>query len=99
MTTTDSTPESVRTLRRINGDAADLARLAALASQIEPELLRALRLQLLPGVDVSAEGDLWFSDVVEIRGPSSVVLGAEVLPALRRWQTSENALLAQAAAV
>src|SRR5262245_57947214 len=94
-----STPAILRDLQRHNPDAARLARLAALAARIEPALLRALRLELLSGADVSAEGDLWFSELVEIPGPSSIVLHAHALPALQRWLPEERGLLEQAAAI
>ncbi|WP_437981393.1 trypsin-like peptidase domain-containing protein [Sorangium sp. So ce117] len=75
--------EFVELLEQRNRDAADLARLASVAVKIEPELLRALRLELLPGADVSAESDLWFSEIVEIRSPGAIVLFPEVAALLR----------------
>jgi hypothetical protein len=91
-------PVSVSELERVNGDAVRLARLAALAARIEPELLRALRLDLMAGVDVSAEGDLWFSDIVSIRGASSILFDADALSFLRDWTNADRELLGQAAA-
>ncbi len=55
--------QAIAHLRARNPHAADLAALCALALRVEPQLLRLLRL-LLPGADVSAETDLWRSDLV-----------------------------------
>jgi hypothetical protein len=73
----------VALLERRNRTAADLARFASLAVKIEPELLRTLRLALLPGADVSAESDLWFSEIVETQGPGGIVLLPEAAALLR----------------
>ncbi|MGW4115364.1 hypothetical protein ACWEFJ_31190 [Actinosynnema sp. NPDC004786] len=53
------------------------------ATRIEPELVRAMRLTALPRLDVGAESDLWFGDLVGARGPDAVSLRAEALPVLR----------------
>src|SRR5262249_24520346 len=63
--------------------AGDLAVPLSVAVRIEPELIRAIRLAVLPYLDVAAESDLWFSDLVASRGPDSIVLKPEVLPGLR----------------
>src|SRR5262249_34970166 len=63
--------------------AAELAVPLSIAVRIEPELIRAIRLAVLPYLDVAAESDLWFSDLVASRGPDSIVLKPEVLPGLR----------------
>jgi kumamolisin len=63
--------------------AAELAVPLSIAVRIEPELVRAIRLAILPHLDVGAESDLWFSDLVASRGPDSIVLDPEVLPGLR----------------
>jgi V8-like Glu-specific endopeptidase len=75
--------ELIAMLGRRNADALDLARLASFAVRIEPELLRALRLELLRGVDVGAEADVWFSPLVEARDPTAIVLIPEVAAKLR----------------
>jgi type VI secretion system protein ImpC len=54
----------------------------ALATRIEPHLLRELRLNLLPGTGVSAEAELWFSSLVSDRTSTGVVLNAELREAL-----------------
>jgi kumamolisin len=66
------------------GGAAELAVPLSVAVRIEPELIRAIRLAVLPHLDVSAESDLWFADdLVASRGPDTIVLRPEVLPGLR----------------
>jgi hypothetical protein len=51
-----------------------LARLASIAGRIEPQLLRALRLRLAPYFGADAEGDLWFSDMVESAAHTGLIL-------------------------
>lgn len=63
--------------------AAELAVPLSIAVRIEPELVRAIRLAILPYLDVAAESDLWFSDLVGSRGPDSIMLRPELLPGLR----------------
>jgi phospholipase C len=63
--------------------ARELAVPLSIAVRIEPELIRAVRLAVLPYLDVAAESDLWFSDLAASRGPESIVCAPEVLPALR----------------
>jgi hypothetical protein len=53
------------------------------ATRIEPELLRSMRLAVLPRLDVSAESELWFADWIGVRGQAGVALRPELLPALR----------------
>lgn len=77
-------------------DAVRLARLASLAVRIEPALIRELRVELLPDVDVGAEADLWFSPLVESRG-TSIVLQRGVLQLLREHLATEPAMLERAA--
>ncbi|TDH59799.1 type VI secretion system contractile sheath large subunit [Dankookia rubra] len=61
-----------------------LAALASLASRVEPQLLRRLRLELAPRLDATVEAALWFSpDLVSMRAPTGLILSAEALPALR----------------
>ena len=50
-----------------NPYAVDLATLASLAVQVEPELLRDLRM-LIPDADPGTESDLWLSDLVDSKG-------------------------------
>lgn len=63
--------------------AMDLATLLSVATRIEPELIRAVRLRLLPHLDVGAEADLWFCDWVGARTPEAIALLPECLPYLR----------------
>ncbi|WP_329260098.1 CHAT domain-containing protein [Streptomyces pseudovenezuelae] len=63
--------------------AMELATLLSVATRIEPELIRAVRLRLLPHLDVGAEADLWFCDWVGARTPEAIALLPECLPYLR----------------
>lgn len=60
-----------------------IAAYASLATRIEPELLRALRIELLPGTGVAAEADLWFGPLVRSRGLDGIVLDTRVADVLR----------------
>ncbi|MEU6225393.1 FxSxx-COOH system tetratricopeptide repeat protein [Streptomyces sp. NPDC047042] len=61
----------------------ELAVLLSVVSRIEPELMRAVRITVAPLLDVSAEADLWFGNLVERRGYGYVSLRGDLLPALR----------------
>ncbi|MEV0220067.1 hypothetical protein [Streptomyces sp. NPDC050704] len=63
--------------------AMELATVLSIATRIEPELIRAVRLRLLPHLDVGAEADLWFCDWVGARTPEAIALLPECLPYLR----------------
>ncbi|MFE5816191.1 CHAT domain-containing protein [Streptomyces sp. NPDC056479] len=63
--------------------ALELATVLSIATRIEPELIRAVRLRLLPHLDVGAEADLWFCDWVGARTPEAIALLPECLPYLR----------------
>ena len=77
-----------------------LASTLSLAGRIEPALLREARLELHRDLDLGVEGDLWFSPLVEVRGPSGVVLeGDEVLAELRAMLAADQDLLERARAV
>jgi hypothetical protein len=74
----------VSALARSSSGAVELARCASLAARIEPELLRALRLNVLHGTEASVEADLWFSQLVRSRSASSIALQPEVALFLQR---------------
>jgi hypothetical protein len=61
----------------------ELATFLSVATRIEPELIRAMRLTLLPQLDVGTEADLWFSELVTARGPDAIMLDPQRLPDLR----------------
>jgi WD40 repeat protein len=67
----------VDALRGANPAAADLAVLLSTAVRVEPALVRRIRF-LLPGADVSAEADLWASDLLASASP----LAFSFLPAV-----------------
>jgi hypothetical protein len=54
----------------------------SLATTVEPELLRAARLKLCPGVGVEAEGLVWFSPLVATRSPSGITFLSDGLYAV-----------------
>lgn len=76
--------DDIAILQEVNADALALAQLASLAARVEPELLRALRLELLTSADVAAEADVWWSGLVESRSPIAIRLAREALPRLRQ---------------
>jgi hypothetical protein len=61
----------------------ELARWCSLAVLAEPQLLRSLRLGLVPEADAGAEADLWWSPLVESRTTRGVVLTAAAAEELR----------------
>jgi hypothetical protein len=63
--------------------ARDLARWCSLAVKVEPTLLRSLRLELEPRLDVGAESDLWWSDLVGTRGHDGILLRPAIADELR----------------
>ena len=68
----------------VDSAAVQLAVPLSIAVRIEPELIRAIRLAILPYLDVSAESALWFADnLVAARDPDAIVLRPELLPVLR----------------
>ncbi|GGV21307.1 hypothetical protein GCM10010260_71900 [Streptomyces filipinensis] len=52
----------------------DMAAVLSVAVRIEPELVRTVRRSLFPWLDVDAEADFWFSDLVVSRGTKGVLL-------------------------
>jgi len=76
-----------------------LAQLASPACRIEPQLLRHLRLACVPDADVSAEQQLWHSELVDSRG-QTITFRNGVSRILRRrlraWRQKEAALVARA---
>ncbi len=70
-----------------------LAMLGSLAARLEPQLIRALRLQLAPKLHPCIEADLWFSTLVETRAATGIVLKASIVPELRRRLAADKSLL------
>ncbi|QSY49702.1 hypothetical protein [Streptomyces griseocarneus] len=71
--------------RAMSGAAdRELAVLLSTATRIEPELMRAVRLTAAPRLDVAAETELWFGDLVERRASGHIVLRRDLLPELRQ---------------
>lgn len=63
--------------------ALELATSLSVATRIEPELIRAVRLGLHPHLDVGAEADLWFCHWVSVRTHDAIALMPQCLPYLR----------------
>lgn len=80
-------------LERSDPDVVRLARVASLAVRVEPHLLRRLRIELVPDIDVGTEADLWFSDLVETAGARFVTLRPDVGMRLRHDLAADKALL------
>src|SRR3954463_6405767 len=70
-------------LGRKNPHALELATLASAAARIEPELLRALRLALVPRADSSAEADLWLGPAMSSRSVLFATMRPDVAAILR----------------
>jgi tetratricopeptide (TPR) repeat protein/tRNA A37 threonylcarbamoyladenosine biosynthesis protein TsaE len=94
------TPEDARTIidafAKDNPEAYRLALAASLAARVEPELVRALRLDVLPETDAGAEADLWFSPLVQSQTPLALEFEPEVLALLREDLATEQELLKSA---
>jgi TIR domain len=63
--------------------ALELAERASLAARAEPQLLRALRTNVAPELDIGAETDLFVSELIEARSSAGIVLRNDLLDALR----------------
>src|SRR5262249_55292351 len=63
---------------------------------VEPHLLRRLRLELLPELDVGTEADVWFGPLVESRGADAVVLDPQAVDVLRHDLAGERELFERA---
>ncbi|MER6915296.1 DNA/RNA helicase domain-containing protein [Streptomyces sp. NPDC000594] len=60
-----------------------LAAALSVATRIEPELLRAVRVRLFPRLDVGDESDLWFGPWTAARTQGAIALRPGLLPELR----------------
>lgn len=81
-----------------NPDALRLAELVSLAARIEPELLRAARLDLTR-FDAASEADLWFSSLVETRTADWIALDTAAARELRSRLATDESRLAAARAL
>jgi len=73
-------------LDRRDPDARAVVELAALLSPavlVEPELLRAMRLEVGGRIGVAAEGDLWFSPLTRDHSADGFTFLPEIVPALQ----------------
>src|SRR5262245_30010497 len=71
-------------IRKSWPDAALLAERLALATRIEPELLRETRLALFPKSHASLEAELFFSPLVAVRTPQWLVLDQELAQEMQK---------------
>lgn len=76
-------------------DALALATRAAFATRLEPSLLRRLRLEVDPALDVGAETDLWAGPLVRSRFASVLILDEAVSQHLRESLLRTDAALAR----
>ncbi|MBV9958448.1 MAG: hypothetical protein JO360_08505, partial [Acidobacteria bacterium] len=90
--------EVIAYLELCNRDAVRLGELVSLATRIEPELLRAARLELTP-FDAAAEADLWFSQLVETRTADWITLTPAAARELRSALATNKSRLAAAHAL
>nr|WP_272920506.1 DNA/RNA helicase domain-containing protein [Streptomyces sp. SID5910] len=65
------------------GSVWDLAVALSVATRIEPEVLRAVRLGVFPQLDAGHEADLWFGPWVVARTRGAIALRPDLLPHLR----------------
>jgi hypothetical protein len=86
----------IKDLTATNADAVQLATLVSLASRIEPELLRAARIEMLSSADASAEADLWLSSLMSSRGALFAVMRPTVADTLRAWLGADPKRLGEA---
>jgi len=70
-------------------EACQLAKAVSLAARVEPEVLRAVRLQL-PELDAGSEADVWFSPFVESANAVAMTFKADAAAALRRRLAREH---------
>ena len=76
-------PTALRRLPEPPPGARELAVALSVATRIEPELIRAVRLGVFPLLDAGDEADLWFSAWAAARTPQAMALRPELLPVLR----------------
>jgi hypothetical protein len=80
-------------LAAINPKAVELAVVVCLASRIEPELLRAARLDVVGSADAAAEADLWLSPLMSSRSVLFAVMRPSVADELRQRLAADKSKL------
>ncbi|HEX3105238.1 MAG TPA: hypothetical protein VHQ22_12380 [Terriglobales bacterium] len=76
--------DRIRKLESRNPRSILLARACSFAVLIDPQLMRKLRLELVPGTRAIDEADLWFSRLVQSRNAEGIVIYPEVAEQLRQ---------------
>jgi isoamylase len=77
-------------------DALRLAETVALATHVEPALLRAARLALRPRAPSSSEAEVWFSPLVDAASPSGLTFARAMTEALRERLAADPGRLQRA---
>jgi type VI secretion system protein ImpC len=83
-TPTDSNRRASDVLGRLSSAARQLAGAVSLAARVEPQLLRALRLELVPHASVTVEAELWFSDLIDQPAPTGLMIAPGYRESLQR---------------
>jgi TIR domain-containing protein len=96
-------PQEARTMvdifKAAYPDAYQLAKAVSIAVRVETELLRRMRLRLLPEIDAGAEADVWFSVLVQSQTPMVMTFIPEVVDVLREDLALNQTRLEAAASV
>ena len=77
----------------LNSQTIQLAVLASLATRVEPQLLRALRLELAPEINVESEALLWFSEIIQTHAPTGIVFHSSIREELQKHLAQSSELL------
>src|SRR5687767_13948224 len=83
MTPSSRAVEIIEAERARDKDVVHLACLMSIAAQIEPELVRAMRLAAMPTTHAAIEADLWFSSLVQAHDLEGLVFLPDVTECLR----------------
>ena len=75
--------------REINRDVVELATLLSLSTRVEPELVRAMRIELFPDAEAGLESDVWFSSLVQASNATGLTLLPDVIELFRRDLATE----------
>ncbi|HEX2827441.1 MAG TPA: pentapeptide repeat-containing protein [Burkholderiales bacterium] len=86
----------IEAMRKRSPGAVELARVLSLAARIEPELMRAARIELLHHVDAGAEADLMFSEAMTVATAEAATLEPSVAHRLRRELAADPELCERA---
>jgi hypothetical protein len=88
--------ETIRELKFVTPHALELATAVSMAARIEPELIRYVRLLLLPHIGAGSEADLWFSPLVRSRSYLAMLFEPEIASYLRGRLSEDKAFMERA---